>query len=309
MRKKIIITGATGLIGRQISKRLIEAKNHLIIFTRNLESAKSIIKNAQEYVLWNYENSSEWKNKLNGTDAVIHLAGENLISKRWTKEFKKRIYNSRVLTTRALVNVISQLTNKPQDFISASAVGYYGNRETEVDEYQEKGEGFLADLVNDWENETKPLENYGVRRVNIRLGTVLSKDGGALSKLIPQFKLFLGGTLGSRNQWFPWIHVEDAVEIFLFALNNSEVQGVLNAVAPEQIRMKDFSKVLGKVLKRPSYLNVPSFILKLILGEASEALLNGAKVIPKRTLEYGYQFRYANLNDALTNLLRTYQNK
>lgn len=303
MKRKIIITGATGLIGKNIAKKLIEIGDDVFIFSRKPEIANNIIKDAKKYIAWNYEEIDEWKQYLNGIDAVIHLAGENLIGKRWNDEFKKRIYDSRVLTTRALVSAIKEMNFKPQVFISASAVGFYGNRKEEVDEYSEKGRGFLANLVNDWENEIKPLDNYGVRIVNIRLGTVLSKDGGALAKLIPQFKLFLGGTLGSGNQWFPWIHIDDVIGIILFVLNNSDVKGILNATAPEQVKMKDFSKTLGKILKRPSYLRVPSFVLKLILGEASEVLLNGVKVIPKRTLEYGYQFRYPKLYEALANVM------
>ncbi|MDH7604297.1 MAG: TIGR01777 family oxidoreductase [Melioribacter sp.] len=304
MQRKIIITGATGLIGRKISEILIENNNYVIIFSRRPEIAKEIIKNASEYVLWDYEKSSEWKNFLEGSDAIINLAGESIISNRWNKKTKQRIYNSRIITTRSLVNAVKEISNKPESFISASAVGYYGNRNEEVNEYSEKGNGFLANLVNDWESESKVLEKYNVRVVNIRLGTVLSMNGGALPKLVNQFKLFLGGTLGNGNQWFPWIHIDDAAGIFLFALNN-RINGILNAVSPNLITQKEFSKILAKVLKKPCFFRIPVILLKIILGEAANVLLEGAKVYPKLTIEYGYQFKYDDIEKALINLLKS----
>lgn len=302
MQRKIIITGATGLIGRKISELLIKDKNHLIIFSRRPEEAKKIITNATEYVFWDYENSSEWKKYLEDADAVINLAGESIISKRWNEKTKQRIYNSRIISTRSLVNAIKETNHKPECFISASAVGFYGNRNEEVNENSEKGNGFLANLVYDWENESQVLEKYNVRTVNIRLGTVLSMNGGALPKLAKQFKLFFGGTLGSGNQWFPWIHIDDAAEIFLFALDN-KIHGVLNAVSPHLITQKEFSRTLAKVLVRPCIFRIPEFSLKIILGEAANIILEGAKVFPKKTLEYGYKFKFDNLEKALRNLL------
>ncbi|MEJ5351860.1 MAG: TIGR01777 family oxidoreductase [Melioribacteraceae bacterium] len=309
MQRKIIITGATGLIGRKISEFLIKDKNHLIIFSRRPEEAKKIITNAAEYVLWDYENSSEWKEYLEDADAVINLAGESIISKRWNEKTKQRIYNSRIISTRSLVNAIKETTHKPECFISASAVGFYGNRNEEVNENSEKGNGFLANLVFDWENESQVLENYNVRTVNIRLGTVLSMNGGALPKLVKQFKLFFGGTLGSGNQWFPWIHIDDAAEIFLFALDN-KIHGILNAVSPNLITQKEFSKTLAKVLGRPCIFRIPEYLLKIILGEAANVILEGAKVYPKKTIEYGYKFKFDNLEKALRNLLlKNYSNQ
>lgn len=303
MQRKIIITGATGLIGKKISEILIENNNKVIIFSRRPETARKIIKNASEYVLWDYEKSFEWKNYLDGADAIINLAGKSIISNRWNKKVKQKIYDSRIITTRSLVNAVKEMSVKPECFISASAVGYYGNRDEEVNEYSEMGNGFLANLVNDWENESKVLEKYNVRTVNIRLGTVLSIDGGALPKLFNQFKLFLGGTLGNGNQWFPWIHIDDAVGIFLFALNNKKINGILNAVSPNLITQKEFSKILAKVIKKPCLFRIPSVLLKIILGEAANVLLEGAKVYPKLTIDYGYQFKYGNIEKALTNLL------
>lgn len=303
MDRKIIITGATGLIGRKIAQTLLENKENVIIFTRNPERAKIIIKGAKEYVYWNYEHIEEWQKYIEDSYAIIHLAGENIISKRWNNKVKQNIYNSRVLTTRALVYAIGETKKKLQHFISASAVGFYGNCDKEVDEYSESGKNFLANLVYDWENESKQLKKYGVRVVSIRLGTVLSKEGGAFPKLTTQFKFFLGGTLGKGNQWFPWIHIDDAVGIFIFALNNHDITGALNAVSPSEVRMKDFSKILGKILNRPSYIKIPKFILKIIFGEATEFLLSSIKVFPRRTLEYGYKFKYESLDDALKNLL------
>ncbi|MCX7797195.1 MAG: TIGR01777 family oxidoreductase [Melioribacter sp.] len=305
MDRKIIITGATGLIGRKITESLIEDKDDVIIFTRNPEKAKRIIKNVKDYVYWDYNDIDSWKKYLENSHTIIHLAGENIASKRWNKKFKEEIYNSRVLTTRAFVNALNDINNKPLNFLAASAVGFYGYSENEVDEYSEKGEGFLANLVYDWENESKKLINYGIRVVNIRLGTVLSIEGGALPKLILQFKFFLGGTLGNGNQWFPWIHINDAVGIFLYALNNPDINGTLNAVSPHKVRMKEFTKILGKNLNRPSYLKITPLILKIFFGEAAKYLLSSANVSPKRTQSLGYKFQYELLDDALINLLKS----
>lgn len=302
MNRNIIVTGATGLIGRNISNALIKNNENVIVFSRRPEEAKKIIKGATSYVFWDYENSN-WKKYLNKADAVINLAGENIASKRWTKKVKRKIYDSRILSTRALVNAIIETGNKPECFISASAVGFYGNREDEVDEYSDKGNGFLASLVNDWENESKRLEDYNVRVVSIRLGTVLSKEGGALQKLIKQFNYYLGGTIAGGNQWFPWIHIDDAVGIFLMALNNPEIKGVLNGVSPTQVKQKEFVSILSKYLNKPCYLNIPAFLLRFILGELALVLLEGARVIPRRTLEYGYKFKYEDIDESLSNLL------
>ncbi|MHB8906436.1 MAG: TIGR01777 family oxidoreductase, partial [Melioribacteraceae bacterium] len=270
--------------------------------TRSVDKAKLVIPNAVEYVAWNYEQD-DWKKKLDGKDAVIHLAGENVMAKRWNVEHKKNIYNSRVATTRSLVRAIENVKDKPNVLISASAVGYYGNSEEPVTEESKHGKDFLANVVRDWEKETEEISRHGVRRVNIRTGIVLDKHEGALARMITPYKFFIGGPLGFGKQWFPWIHIDDVAGIFLFALDNKDVHGILNAVSPNPLRMNEFCKTLGAVMHRPSLFNVPAFVLKIIFGEGAEVLLSGANVIPERTIEYGYKFNFVDAEKALKNLL------
>ncbi len=300
--KKVILTGATGLIGKNIADKLIQRGDEVTIFTRSVDKAKLVIPNAVEYVAWNYEQD-DWKKKLDGKDAVIHLAGENVMAKRWNVEHKKNIYNSRVATTRSLVRAIENVKDKPNVLISASAVGYYGNSEEPVTEESKHGKDFLANVVRDWEKETEEISRHGVRRVNIRTGIVLDKHEGALARMITPYKFFIGGPLGSGRQWFPWIHLEDVAGIFLFALDNENVHGALNAVSPNPLRMNEFCNTLGAAMHRPSLFKVPAFVLKIIFGEAAEVLLSGAKVIPERTMGEGYKFRFENIENALKNLL------
>ncbi len=300
--KKVILTGATGLIGKNIAGKLIQRGDEVTIFTRSVDKAKLVIPNAVEYVAWNYEQD-DWKKKLDGKDAVIHLAGENVMAKRWNVEHKKNIYNSRVATTRSLVRAIENVKDKPNVLISASAVGYYGNSEEPVTEESKHGKDFLANVVRDWEKETEEISRHGVRRVNIRTGIVLDKHEGALARMITPYKFFIGGPLGSGRQWFPWIHLEDVAGIFLFALDNENVHGALNAVSPNPLRMNEFCNTLGAAMHRPSLFKVPAFVLKIIFGEAAEVLLSGAKVIPERTMGEGYKFRFENIENALKNLL------
>lgn len=303
MNRKIVITGATGLIGKRITDKLIQRGDEVTIFTRSVDKAKQIIPGAAEYVNWNLEQN-DWESHIVGKDAVIHLAGENVMGKRWNEEHKKNIFNSRIDTTRALVKAIENAADKPKVFIAASAVGFYGSSEQPVTEESLSGKDFLAGVVKAWEEETKKVDLLKVRRVNVRTGIVLDKNKGALAQMITPFKYFIGGPLGTGKQWFPWIHIDDAIGIFLYSLDNANVNGVLNAASPNHVRMNEFCKTLGSVMHRPSLFKVPAFVLKLIFGEAVAVLLQGAKVIPKRTIEYGYKFRFENAEQALKNLLK-----
>lgn len=300
--KKIVITGATGFLGKKIASQLIDRKDEVTVFTRSIQNAKEMIPNAYEYVNWNL-HSDNWQKYLEGKDAVINLAGENLLAKRWNKKQKEKIISSRVNGTRALVNAIENLKSKPKAFISASAIGYYGNSEEVVNENSNAGNDFLAKVVKAWEDESTRLQEIKVRRVNLRIGIILDKSEGALAKMITPFKFFVGGSFGKGNQWFPWIHIDDVVGIFLFALDNANVNGILNTVSPNPLRMNEFCKTLGSVLKRPAVFNVPAFMLKIILGEASVVLLNGAQVFPKKTIEFGYKFKYPDLKTAIKNII------
>ena len=300
---KVAITGATGLIGKKLTGKLIEREDEVIVLSRSIESAKQIIPNAADYIEWN-NNSNAWQSKLSGVDAVIHLAGENVMGKRWTEAHKRKVLESRVNGTRNLVDAISHLPIKPKVFISASAIGIYGNHEIPVDESSAPAHDFLANVVKAWEAETHKVDEFGIRRVNVRTGIVLDDKEGALAPMIKQFKFYLGGSIGKGNQWFSWIHVDDIVGIFLFALDNNNVNGAINGTAPNPVRMKDFAKTLGKVMHRPAFFNVPGFALKLVLGEGAGAVLGGANVKSEKIQKYGYEFRFEDLNAALINLLR-----
>ncbi len=303
MNRKIVIAGATGLIGKNICSKLIERGDELIILTRSIEKAKTKIPHAKKYIYWDLL-SSDWHQELERADVVINLAGENLMAKRWTDEHKKNLRKSRIVSTKRIIEVVSSAKEKPKVFIAASAVGFYGNTENEVDENSKMGECFLAQLVNDWETETQKVDELNIRRVNIRIGIVLDKNDGALAKMITPFKLFAGGPLGSGIQWMPWIHINDLTNIFLFAIDSENVKGIINGVAPNPVRMKEFAKAIGKFLNRPSIFRVPGFVLKLILGEAASVVLEGANVKPKKLQALGYKFMYDTLEKALAAILK-----
>lgn len=298
MNRKIVITGATGLIGKKIFIRLLKRGDEIIVFTRSVEKAKKIIPGAAKYLNWNLESKS-WYKELEGVDGVVHLAGENLMSARWTNEHKDEVRKSRILSTKLFVDAISTLKNKPRVFIAASAVGFYGNSEFEVDETSPRGSGFLAELVEDWENETARINEYGIRSANVRTGIVLDKNEGALAKMLLPFKYFVGGPLGNGKQWMPWIHADDLANIFLLAVDNENIRGPINGVSPNPVSMNEFAKTLGRVINRPAFFRVPSFVLKIILGEASQTVLSGAKVKPNEVLKSGYSFYYERLESAL----------
>lgn len=305
MIKTITITGATGFIGRKLFYALQNRGDKVIVFSRDIKKAKSLFPTAAECVEWNYNKSVLWKSYLENSDAVIHLAGVNLFSKRWNDDFKKAVLESRQVSTKNLVEVIKSCAKKPEVFISASGIGYYGDSgETVLDENSPKGNDFLADVCEAWESEARMIGEYGIRNIQIRTGLVLSPEDGALKQMLPPFKIFIGGPLGNRKQWSSWLHIDDIVGIYLHALDNPQVQGALNAASPNPVRMKDFAKTLGKVLKRPSLFSVPKFVLKIVVGEAAEVVTASQRVEVKKLLRSGYKFKFENLEDALRDLLR-----
>jgi len=304
MNKKIIITGATGLIGRRLVNSLTKRGDHVIAFTRNIAKENEKIFPARRVIEWDYHNLDIWKDFLDGVDAVIHLAGANLAGRRWNKNYKKEIRDSRIISTRNLVKAISEVETKPQVFICSSATGYYGNGgNEEFDESSTCGNDFLAQLCKDWEAEAGKIEAFNVRRVSVRTGIVLSKEAGALKQMLPPFKLFLGGPLGNGRQWFPWIHIDDIVGIYLFLLDNTNMTGAVNASSPNPVTMKEFAQNLGNILHRPSIFTVPQFILKIVAGEIAGSINASLKVNPKKLLESGFEFKFKKLNEALEDLL------
>ena len=305
MSKRIVVTGATGLIGKKLVSQLIHRGDEVIIFSRDKQKAKSIFPKAKECVEWNYKTPSIWENHLENCDAIIHLAGTNVFAKRWNDSFKKEILDSRAISTKNLVVAIGKSINKPSVFISASGVGYYANgNENILSENSPSGNDFLAHVCRVWEHESEKVEKLGLRRVSIRTGIVLSPEDGALKQMLTPFKLFIGGPLGNGKQWFPWLHIDDMVGIYLHALDNEKVSGPINAASPDIVRMKEFSKTLGKVLCRPSLFPVPKFVLKLFVGEAANVITASQKIKVDKILESGFAFKFENLGAALRDLLK-----
>jgi uncharacterized protein (TIGR01777 family) len=253
---------------------------------------------------WDTKSLGSWTGVIDGADAVINLTGELIAGKRWTKRQKERILMSRVNSTRALVSSIEQAQRKPSVLINVSAVGFYGSvPDGDVTEASPRGNDFLAEVCSQWETEAFEAEKSGVRVVTPRLGVVLARDGGALTKLMMPFRFFAGGYVGTGRQWFPWIHIKDVMRAFLFLLNNPKVAGPVNTAAPQPLTMKEFTKTLGQVMRRPAWTAVPSFLLRLALGEMSGMLLTGQRVVPRKLLDAGFTFEYASAQTALTDII------
>ena len=299
---KVAITGATGFVGSRLVERLQAQGHQPIVLTRNPSGAKRAFPTL-EIIEYTPTESGSWQKAIAGCDAVINLAGEPIAESRWTLQQKQEILNSRQLGTQKIVEAIAQANPKPSVLINTSAIGYYGTSETAVfDETSPAGNDFLAEVCQAWEGEAQKVKDAGVRLVILRFGIVLG-DGGALAKMIPAFKLFAGGPLGTGRQWFSWIHRDDLVDLILFALNRADVEGVLNATAPNPVRMSELSQVIGETLGRPSWLPVPSFVPELLLGEGSKVVLEGQQVLPKRTTSYGFEYHYQTLKQALAEIL------
>lgn len=305
MNKKIVLTGGTGLIGKNLFYKLQKRGDEITVFTRNTDAAKKILRNAKEYIHWDYNNSSLWEKSISGKDAVIHLAGASVNDHRWNDKYKKLIYDSRINSTKQLVSAIEKAEIKPEVFICSSAVGYYGDSgNTILTEENNYGNDFLSSVCKDWEKEAAAVTKQKVRNVSIRTGIVLSKDGGALAQMLLPFKLFIGGPLGNGKQWFPWIHIDDIVALYIFAIENKNIIGAVNGTAPKTVTMKEFTQTLGKVLKRPSIFPVPEFIIIILFGELGKAILASQRALPQKATDTGFKFIYEDVRSALNNLLR-----
>ncbi|MBA2379772.1 MAG: TIGR01777 family protein [Blastocatellia bacterium] len=298
---KILMTGATGLIGNALRASFDEKGYDVLIASRGEP------KN-DKYLQWSAEEGFEEKDivRLEGLDAVIHLAGESISGLRWTDEKKKAIRDSRVNGTRTLLNSLAKLKTKPKVLIAASAVGYYGDRaDEELIETSGAGDTFLSDVAREWEAESRRAEDMGIRTVLLRSGIVLSKDGGALGTMLTPFKFGVGGVIGSGEQWMSWISLDDVVGVVNFALENENLRGAVNNVAPNPVRNDEFTKTLGTVLYRPTFLPLPEFAVNFVLGEMGDALLlDSTRAVPKRLQDAGYEFKYSELKDALENAVK-----
>jgi uncharacterized protein (TIGR01777 family) len=295
---KILITGSTGLLGSNLIP-FLTAKGHEITRLTRSRSGKS-----PHEIYWNPDKLEIEAEKLEGHSAVVHLAGEN-IAVRWTPEKKKSISESRIMGTRLLSQTLAGLDSKPEVIVSASGIGYYGDRGGEVlTEDSAHGEGFLARLSLDWEAALGPALEAGIRVVNMRLGVVLSTEGGALSKMLTPFRLGLGGKLGSGEQYWSWIAIDDVLSAIYHSLVTDGLRGPLNFTAPIPVTNAEFTKTLGRALGRPAFFHVPAFALRTLFGDmADEALLSSARALPSRLLGSGYAFRYTDLESALDHLL------
>lgn len=307
----ILITGGTGFVGQAIIARLNnEGHCQVWILTRNPENP--VLENhlANNHAITSLDQIEE------GTtiDVVINLAGEPIADKRWSDSQKQKIMASRITTTNKLLAWLATRTIKPKILISASAIGYYGvqtsveasdqTNDLEIDETGQPDASFSSELCQRWESEALAATKLGIRTCIIRIGVVLGKDGGALSKMLLPFKLGLGGRIGSGKQWMPWIHIQDLRDLFFFCIENPQIEGVLNATSPNVVSNKQFSTCLASVLSRPAALPMPAFVIKLLMGQmGEELLLSGKKVVPKKTLSLGYHFSYPNLEQALTEIL------
>ena len=300
---KIAIAGATGFVGSRLVEQLQAQGHQVIILTRSPQQASNRFGQAQ-IVGSNPLKSGEWQQSISGCDAVINLAGEPIAEKRWTPAQKRSILDSRQLGTQKIVEAIDLATVKPQVLINASAIGYYGTSETsKFDETSPAGTDFLAEVCTAWETAAHAVTANGTRVVILRLGIVLGENGGVLGKMLAPFSAFVGGPIGSGNQWFSWIHRDDVVKLIIAALNDTKMQGVYNATAPNPTTMTEFAQTLGTVMNRPSWLPVPNFALEAMLGEGAIVVLQGQQVIPTRTLAQGFDFQYPTLKPALTAIL------
>jgi len=297
----ILVTGGTGFIGSALTEELLREGHNVVITTRRRES-----------VWFEDRGVLRWSppalippDIISNIDAIINLAGEPIAGGRWTAEKKQRIKSSRIDTTRAVVQSIRNVKNSPRTLISASAVGYYGpHGDEEITEETPAGSGFLADVCKAWEAEARKAEAEGVRVVITRIGLVLGPGGGVLSRMERPFKFFMGGHIGKGRQWFSWIHRADLIGIIRYILEHEEIRGPVNATAPHPVTNAEFSKAIGRVLNRPSWLHAPSFAIRLALGEFGEMLLTGQKVIPERIMKAGYKFRYPDVEDALRSIYK-----
>jgi len=298
---KIFMTGGTGFVGNYLAGQLIREGHKVTILTPSVTGAELKMEGLT-YLAGNPTIKGPWQESVRAHDVIINLAGASIFS-RWTEAQKKILLSSRIDTTRHLVEALPN-DSKHITFFSTSAVGYYGfHEDEELTESSPAGDDFLAHLARDWEVEALRAQAKGARVILTRFGIVLGKNGGALGQMIPLFKYFIGGPLGSGRQWFSWVHMADLAQAFIFLLAHKEISGAINLCSPNPVRNKDLGKAIGKVLHRPSFLPAPGFMIELILGEFGSVLLKGQRVIPRRLLDAGFKFRYPDIEAALKSVI------
>lgn len=299
----ILLAGGTGFVGRHLTAQLTKARHQVFILTRHPQSYTST--EQIHYLPW-LQPQQYPEQQLPAIDVVFNLAGESLNSGRWTAKRKQRMLNSRITTTQEIIRIIAALDNRPQVLINASAVGYYGMSETDTFTEQSisTADDFLANIVQQWEHEASQATRLGVRTTLARFGVILGEEG-ALPKMVLPYKIGVGGTIGSGQQWLSWIHIQDVVGLLMFMMEHESITGPVNITAPGAERMTDFGRTIADVLHRPHWLPMPSFMMKLALGEMSQLLLQGQHVQPEKAKNLGYVYKHPRLKTALSDLLTT----
>ncbi len=304
--ERVVITGATGLIGRRIVEILVEKGSRVIAFARDVDKARKLLGDRVTCVYWDFNRPEEgdWRSHLCQADAVIHLAGTPLFQRRWNDAFKREMEQSRVLGTRQLVDAISASEEKPRVFISASALGYYGaDPDRVVDESASPADDLLARICVHWEDEAGKLDGHGVRVVQMRIGIVVSRESGALKELLPLFRIGIGGTMGDPRCHINWIHLEDVARMFTMALGNQEMRGPYNAAGPSPVTNAEFARGIARALGRPALMRYPVPLLRIIIGEAGEYASGGPRVPVAKIQDAGYRFFFGDLDQALAHEL------
>lgn len=296
----ILITGGTGFIGDELRTLLLKKGHNLVIVTRSPKEYEDENAKNQRFIAWDDDLVAA----VNNVDAVINLAGENIFAWRWTPEKKERILNSRIRVTNRLTKAMAESENKPDVFISASGASIYGDRGDEIlNESEASSDDFLANVCVKWESASQKVSELGIRVVNPRIGVVLEEGGGALEKMIPPFKFFVGGPIGTGNQYMSWIHRTDLCRSFIFALENEQVKGAYNACSPNPVTMNEFSKTLGAVMNRPAIFKVPEFAINMVMGEVAKTVTDSIRMQPKKLQEAGFHFLFEELEEALADIL------
>lgn len=302
---RVIITGGTGLLGRALAASMLRDEHEVIVLSRNPQKGKNMEIGGAQVARWDGKTAQGWGQLAEGADAIVNLAGDNLSSGKWTPEKKRLILESRVNAGQAVVQAVEQAQNKPKMVLQTSGINYYGVNDPGVmTESCPKGNDFLADVCEQWEAASAPVENMGVRRAVTRCAVVLDKNEGALPRMSLPFKLFAGGPIGSGKQWLSWVHIADVVGAFRYLIETDSAFGVYNLTAPQPVTNRQFSKALGKALHRPSLIPVPAFVLKIIFGEMSTVLLDGQQAVPRRLQEAGYKFAFPSVEAALKEIYR-----
>jgi uncharacterized protein len=298
---KVFITGGLGFVGRYVANFLLQ-QGHDVTATGSRNSPMAPVHANFRYIAADTTREGDWQQAAAAADVLVNLAGRNIF-RRWNEPYKQQIYDSRILTTRHLVQAIS--AGKPTTLISTSAVGYYGDQKDDIlMETRPPGTDFLATLSRDWEAEALEAEKAGARVAVTRFGIVLGRGGGALAKMAPAFKFFLGGAIGNGKHWVPWIHIRDVAAALLFLMENSNCRGPFNFSAPEPVRYRELSNALGRALRRPSFIKTPAFAVRLAMGELGNVLLGSQRAVPRRLIEAGYRFQFTDVDSALNDLMQ-----